>query len=465
MEKLLVVDDDPALLELLQMHFEADSQLIVVTAQTGAEALARARDEAPDVIGLDMRLPDGSGLDFLPQLKRIAGEVPVIVATAHYDMETTIRAMKLGAFDYLHKPFTDISLLDQCIARALEARRASRREVPSVVEASARVGDIVGTSPRMQQVLKEIGRVAASRATVLITGESGTGKELIARVIHDYSDEEGRPFVGINCSAIVDTLLESELFGYERGAFTGANTTKIGKFESAEDGTLFLDEIGDMSLPLQAKLLRVLQEREFERVGGLKRIPLRARVVTATHRDLMAEVARGRFREDLFQRLKVMTIGLPPLRERRADIPPLVRHLLAKINEKMGKNVWMVSDEVMTHLTALPWKGNVRELENALTRAVVLAPGSALLKEHLPARDVAEPPRPGMGEAWTLETFPTLEVIEKAHVLEAVRLANGHKGRICALLGVSRPTLDRKLRQYQSEASANNDVSNRAQND
>jgi len=314
-----------------------------------------------------------------------------------------------------------------------------------------KLGDIVGTSPGMQRLIKEIGKVAASRATVLITGESGTGKELIARVIHNYSYDEARPFVAINCSAIVDTLLESELFGHERGAFTGASAVKLGKFELAEDGTLFLDEIGDMSLALQAKLLRVLQEREFERVGGVKRLKLRARVIAATHRRLGEEVYAGRFREDLYQRLKVITLEIPPLRDRRQDIPALVHHLLERINEKVHKRVTRVPPEVLDHLVRLPWKGNVRELENVLTRAVVLAPGEVLLSEHLPSEaGSGAPERPAnlgyLGE--DPAHVPTLAEAERILILRAMEMARGHKGKVCQMLGISRPTLERKLEKY-----------------
>jgi len=303
----------------------------------------------------------------------------------------------------------------------------------------------------MQRLIKEIGKVAASRATVLITGESGTGKELIARVIHNYSYDESRPFVGINCSAIVDTLLESELFGHEKGAFTGASAVKPGKFELAEDGTLFLDEIGDMSLSLQAKLLRVFQEREFERVGGVKRLKLRARVIAATHRELSVEVQANRFREDLYQRLKVITLEIPPLRERREDIPSLVHHLLEKINEKVHKRVKRVPPEVLEHLVRLPWGGNVRELENVLTRAVVLAPGEVLLSEHLPvATGSGGPEKPAsldyLGD--NPEHVPTLAEAERILILRAMELTRGHKGKACQMLGISRPTLERKLQKY-----------------
>ncbi|QRK04932.1 sigma-54-dependent Fis family transcriptional regulator [Archangium violaceum] len=475
METLLIVDDDLSLLESLKMHFEdieheGAPRYQVVTATSAAEALRVAHEIMPGVVILDMKLPDRTGLDIIEEMKSLCGDARIILVTAFHDMETTIRAMKAGAFDYIHKPFPDLTALDIVVSRALEYRQLSRRAATVNVEtAAARLGDIVGTSPLIQQLVKEIGKVSASRATVLINGESGTGKELIARVIHNYSYDEPKPFIGINCSAIVDTLLESELFGHEKGAFTGANAVKPGKFELAEDGTIFLDEIGDMSLMLQAKLLRVLQEREFERVGGVKRIKLRARVIAATHRHLADEVASGRFREDLYQRLKVITLQIPPLRERREDIPLLVQHLLERINEKVHKRVTRVPPEVLAHLTRLPWRGNVRELENVLTRAVVLAPGEVLLSENLPALEPAQPEHgphtnghahgplaPG-GSA--LPNFlvapiddpsriPTLEEAERMLIELTMNVTKGHKGKTCQILGISRPTLERKLQKY-----------------
>jgi two-component system response regulator AtoC len=286
---------------------------------------------------------------------------------------------------------------------------------------------------------------------VLVTGESGTGKELVARVIHNYSFDDPRPFVGINCSAIVETLLESELFGHERGAFTGATATKPGKFEVAEDGTVFLDEIGDLSPQLQAKLLRVLQEREFERVGGTKRILLQARVIAATHRDLTEEVKAGRFREDLHQRLRVLTLQVPPLRERREDIPLLVKSLLERINSRVHKRVTRVPPEVMEALVRLPWRGNVRELENVLTRAVVLSPAEVLLAESLPRDEPAEQ----AASSWFPPDapLPTLEEAERQLIERALVLTRGHKGRACQMLGISRPTLERKLAKYGTARS------------
>ena len=460
METLLIVDDDLSLLESLKMHFEESEdagapEYQVVSATSAAAALKMAAEYTPSLVILDMMLPDRTGLQIIEEMRALCGDAPILIVTAHHDMETTIRAMKAGAFDYIHKPFTDPAALDLVVARALQVRQLSRRAAAVNFEGLAvKLGDIVGTSPGMQRLIKEIGKVAASRATVLITGESGTGKELIARVIHNYSYDEVRPFVGINCSAIVDTLLESELFGHEKGAFTGASAVKLGKFELAEDGTIFLDEIGDMSLMLQAKLLRVLQEREFERVGGVKRLKLRARVIAATHRSLAEEVQAGRFREDLYQRLKVITLEIPPLRERRQDIPSLVHYLLERINEKVHKRVTRVPPEVLEHLVSLPWKGNVRELENVLIRAVVLAPGEVLLSEHLPSETGGAADKPAslgyLGD--DPEHVPTLAEAERILILRAMQVARGHKGKVCQLLGISRPTLERKLQKYTIQA-------------
>jgi two-component system response regulator AtoC len=463
METLLIVDDDVSLLESLKMHFEdiheeGAPSFHVSTATSAAVALKVAQESTPSLIILDMMLPDRSGLELIEPLKRQCGDAPIVIVTAHHDMETTIRAMKLGAFDYIHKPFSDPAALDLVVSRALKVRQLSRRAASVTVEGTAvRLGDIVGNSQRMQELVKEIGKVAASRATVLISGESGTGKELIARVIHNYTHDDPKPFVGINCSAIVDTLLESELFGHEKGAFTGATQVKPGKFELAEDGTVFLDEIGDMSLMLQAKLLRVLQEREFERVGGVKRIKLRARVIAATHRDLTREVEAGRFREDLHQRLKVITLDIPPLRERRDDIPSLVHHLLTRINEKVHKRVTRVPPEVLEHLVHLPWRGNVRELENVLTRAVVLAPGEVLLSEHLPKvegesglpSEAANGAANFWGASVSPSQIPTLAEAERVLIFRALEATKGHKGKACQILGISRPTLERKLQKYR----------------
>src|SRR3954452_9500093 len=402
MERILIVDDDRSIRELLSMHLEERGYAVSV-ASTGAEGFQLVEETSPSAIILDMRLPDMSGLDLIPELRKRAGEKPVLMITAHHDMSTTILAMKAGAFDYIHKPI-DIEAFDVALDRALEVSRLSKGTDVVSVESQRpfRMDDLVGTSPAMQQLVKDLGRDAASHATILIQGESGTGKELIARVIHSYS-AAARPFIAINCSAIVDTLLESELFGHEKGAFTGAVATKVGKFELADDGSLFLDEIGELSQNLQAKLLRVLQEREVERVGGVRRIPIRARILAATNRDLAGEVHAGRFREDLYQRLKVVTLRLPTLRERVEDIPLLVEHLLQKVNQRLHKNLRRVPREVIEKLQKRAWPGNVRELENVLTRAAVLSQGDLLLEHHLvdetaaPRVDPSPPPAPSSG--------------------------------------------------------------------
>ncbi len=464
MDQILIVDDDASIRELLQMHLE-ERGYGVSTAGTGAEGFRLASEGKPTAIILDMRLPDISGIDLIPELRKHTADVPVLMITAHHDMATTILAMKAGAFDYIHKPI-DIEEFDAALGRALESRRSSVRSDYLAVEPSRpyKMDDIVGASPAMQKLYKDIGKVASTRATVLIQGESGTGKELIARVVHSYS-APSRPFVAVNCAAIVDTLLESELFGHEKGAFTGAVATKPGKFELAEDGSIFLDEIGELSQNLQGKLLRVLQERELERVGGVRRIQVRARILAATNRELESEVDAGRFREDLYQRLKVVTISVPPLRERREDVPLLVEHLLLKINQRLHKTLRRVPREVIEELQRRPWSGNVRELENVLIRAAVLSQGEVLGREAI--GEVQAPGRAthpgGRAHALPAEPLPiapplpappanaqiqTLDDVERAHIERVFALTRGHKGRTCELLGISRPTLERKLRKY-----------------
>jgi two-component system response regulator AtoC len=450
MDSILIVDDDRSIRELLSMHLE-ERGFGVLSAGTGADGV-RLSETPPAAIILDMRLPDASGIDLIPELRKRAPEAPVLMITAHHDMSTTILAMKAGAFDYIHKPI-DIQAFDIALDRALEVRRLSKGTDYLSVEGTRRfnMDDIVGAAPAMQQLFKDVGRVAASKATVLIQGESGTGKELIARVIHSYSAAQ-KPFIAINCSAIVDTLLESELFGHEKGAFTGASQAKPGKFELAEDGSIFLDEIGELSQSLQAKLLRALQEREVERVGGVRRIPIKARILAATNRDLADEVKAGRFREDLYQRLKVVTLRLPSLRERPEDIPLLIEHLLVKINQRLHKNLRRVPREVIEKLQRRSWPGNVRELENVLTRAAVLSQGDMLLEDHLiePQAAHAQAQRIAVDGSSRVQT---LDEVEREHIARVWAMTRGHKGKTCQALGISRPTLERKLRKYRLEVA------------
>ena len=449
-ERILIVDDDHSIRELLSMHLE-ERGYGVVSASTGADGARLAAESQPSAIVLDMRLPDGSGIDLIAALRAQASESPVLMITAHHDASTTILAMKAGAFDYLHKPI-DIVAFDQALDQALEVRRQARGQEYLAVGDAALEG-LVGQAPVMQRLFKDLGKVAGSRANVLIQGETGTGKELVARVLHAYGQSSAgeTPFVAVNCAALVETLLESELFGHEKGAFTGAVQTKQGRFELAGQGTLFLDEIGELSPALQSKLLRVLQEREYERVGGTRSLPVRARVVAATHRDLAAEVQAGRFRADLYQRLKVLTLRVPPLRERRDDIPLLVEHLLGRINQRLHKHLRKVTRAAVGRLQKRDWPGNVRELENVLMRAAVLSQGDVLQDEHLREPGEGDEPlraRTPAGGLPAFEQLQSLEDLERDHVTRVFRITGGHRGRTCAVLGISRPTLERKLKRY-----------------
>jgi two-component system, NtrC family, response regulator AtoC len=368
MASILVIDDDASIAETLDLYLTEEGYS-VRTALTGTDGLNKYVQEPSDVVILDIRLPDVDGFAVLEDLKEENENVKVIMITAFHDMETTINAMKGGAFDYIHKP-VNVDELDLAIRKALKSLEME----PS---RSFRVGDIIGTGNEMREIFKTIGTVSQSRTTVLIYGESGTGKELIAKVIHNNTSPD-EPFIAVNCSAIVETLLESELFGHEKGSFTGAIARKLGKFELARFGTVFLDEISEMSVNLQAKLLRVLQEMEFERVGGKDRVKVNARIMAATNKDLRAMVKEGKFRDDLFYRLNIVSIHLPPLRSRRQDIPPLIDYLLSKINLDLHKKIIGVSGEMMEKFMTYPWPGNVRELENLLVRACVIAKGQVL---------------------------------------------------------------------------------------
>ncbi|MBI4510226.1 MAG: sigma-54-dependent Fis family transcriptional regulator [Deltaproteobacteria bacterium] len=448
MTRVLVVDDDRSIRRTLEKFLQGEGYE-VLTAQAGPEGLDAIRRGVADAVLLDLGLPEMDGLEVLAQVQDLPSPPPIIVCTARDDMQSTVRAVQLGAYDYLVKPL-DVDRLRLLVRRALDSREASRnlRQIVQEVSSGYQVGSIVGKSTAIREIYKAIGAVSMSRTTVLVTGESGTGKELVARAIHYASPDRERPFVAVNCTALARELLESELFGHVRGAFTGAVADKVGRFELAAQGTLFLDEVAEIPLDLQAKLLRVLQERVFERVGDTRSLPLRARVVAATHRDLAAMVREGTFREDLYYRLRVMEIPIPPLRERREDIQLLVDALLAKINRELHKGVRFVAQEAMRLLETYPWPGNVRELENALTRAVVLAKGDVLDLPLLPIGDSqADPQAPQVPHAE--EAVLPLREVEKRHVEHVLRLTGWNKRRACALLDISRPTLDRKIEEYQ----------------
>jgi DNA-binding NtrC family response regulator len=445
--KVLIVDDDRGLNEMLALHFE-DRGYAVSSAATCREAAHRVRADTPDLILLDYQLPDGTGLELLQTLRAEDADVPVVMMTGVHDLELAIQAIKQGALDYVHKPLKT-EALDHTVDKALEHRRLAAQvaALKAAPEPPPSLGDLIGKSDAMLKVSKEIALTAASEAGVLIVGESGTGKEVVARTIHTHSNRQG-PFIAVNSAAIVDTLLESELFGHEKGAFTGAVARKLGKFELARDGTLFLDEIGELALPLQAKLLRVLQEHTFERVGGNQPITTNARIIAASNRDLDEEVREKRFREDLLYRLDVIRIELPPLRERRDDIELLTRGLLGRIGRTLHKPPLRVTEAALARLKAYAWPGNVRELENALTQAMVRARDDLLVPELLPLPEEAVPALAEARLAPAGGRLETLDEVEAAHVQRVLKHTGGHKGRTCEILGISRPALDRKIVKY-----------------
>jgi two-component system response regulator AtoC len=456
---ILVVDDDRSIRRSLE-KFLRDTGYMVTTVDDGAAGLAAIEGGNFDLVLLDLGLPEIDGLEVLVRLQSRESTPPVLVITARDDMRSTVTAIQRGAWDYLVKPL-DIERLKIAVRRAIESRELSQR-IDSLVETMGRdfqVDNIVGRTPAMREVFKTIGHVSASNATALITGESGTGKELVARAIHYNGASRDQPFVAVNCTAFARDLLESELFGHARGAFTGAVADKQGRFALAGTGTLFLDEIGELPLELQTKLLRVLQERTFERVGDPRPIALRARLITATHRDLSLMVREGTFREDLYYRLRVVEIRLPPLRERREDLPSLVEHLLAKITRDQHKRIRYVSREALDLIRAYAWPGNVRELENALTRAVVLTKGEVLEESSLPIRvddeldDVSDP----IGEPEIIaetSVFLSLREVEQRHIAAVLTATGWNKRRSCGILGITRQTLDRKIREYAIERPA-----------
>jgi len=385
MTHLLLIDDDAALLpEQVRATFPAPAHRLEI-AQTGAEGIDRVRRQRPDVVLLDLRLPDVSGIEVYDRIRNIDARIPVIFVTTAKSADTAIEAMKRGAFDYLSKPL-DLQRLRRVVGEATDVARLRAPVVmaEAPLEAVDDAGTMFGGCTAMLDVYKAIGRVAAQDVAVLITGESGTGKELVARAIMQHSARAEGPFLALNCAAIPEALLESELFGHEKGAFTGADRRRIGKFEQCRGGTILLDEIGDMPLPLQAKILRLLQEQTFERLGGNETIRTDVRVIASTHRDLRARSAEEKFRPDLYYRLSVFTIDLPPLRERGEDLAMLVRHYVRRFSREMGREVADVAPETLARLYAHSWPGNVRELQSVLRQALLAASGTTLLPAFLP---------------------------------------------------------------------------------
>jgi nitrogen regulation protein NR(I) len=464
MAKLLLVDDEPNVLYSLKIGLRSN-ELEVITASSGREAIQRARAEQPDTVVLDVRLPDMNGLDVFDQIRQLDPKLPVVIITAFAATDTAIEAMKRGAFEYLLKP-VDLHHIREVVERALELRRM--QNVPTIfdrsneqIDISLEGDQIVGQSSAMQEVYKAIGRIAPQDVTVLVLGESGTGKELAARAIYQHSSRATQPFLVINCAAIPESLLESELFGHEKGAFTGADRKRIGKFEQAQGGTVFLDEIGDMTAATQAKVLRLLQQHQFERLGGSETITVDVRVVAATNRKLDEMVGSGTFREDLLYRLNGFTITMPPLRERKEDIPLLVEYFLRTANRKLQKSVQTITPESMRLIEAHPWPGNVRELQSTIRYAVVQAVGAVITPDCLPAAI-----RPSANGALTVPTKSgeivtlvrqllelddhdiyrkVIQAVDRIVLETVLNHVNGNQVHASDLLGLSRTTLRAKL--------------------
>ena len=456
-----VVDDDQSVRWVLEKALrQADMQ--TRTFERGEHLLDALDKETPDVLITDVRMPGMDGLTLLDRLNRRCPELPVIVVTAHSDLENAVAAYQGGAFEYLPKPFD----VDEAVDLVRKAARQNGHVTPNGSGREQTIPSLIGRAPAMQEVFRSIGRLARSSMTVLITGESGTGKELVARALHQHSPRADKPFVALNTSAIAAELLESELFGHERGAFTGAESRRIGRFEQADGGTLFLDEIGDMSPALQTRLLRVLAESEFYRVGGQASITVDVRVIAATNQDLARAVKEGRFREDLYHRLNVMRIDTPPLRHRRQDIPLLLKHYLADAAQELGTQAKTLHADALDTLTGYDWPGNVRQLVNATRRLTVTAPGSVITAVDIPEDLGGRSTDRGAQDEWTQSLADwaekallgddgkplvqsALPEFEKTLIRVALAKAQGHRQEAAKLLGWGRNTLTRKIRSLE----------------
>lgn len=449
MSTVLIVEDEDKLRRVIELQLKAAGHEVLLAAT--AEIGLRLAEQA-DLILTDLRLPGMDGLALLAQLRRQNLTTPVIVMTAFGTVEAAVEAMKSGASDFLLKPFS-LDHLMTVVGKALEIRalRDENRQLKEELGVRYELDNIIGRSPSMREIFSTVMRVAPTRATVLLAGESGVGKDMIARAIHHHSPRAGRPFVKINCTALPENLMESELFGYEKGAFTGANVSKPGKFEQADTGTVFLDEIGDVPLPVQVKLLRILQEREFERLGSNKTRHIDVRVLAATNVDLRAALEEGTFREDLYYRLNVLPIDIPPLRERKEDIPFLAEHFVRKLAKDIGSPVQSISEGAIQRLSQYYWPGNVRELENVIERSMVLASGNTLEADDI-RLDVEAKARPASAGDSFLPEGTTLEQHEQSIIREALKRANGNKSQAARLLGLTRNALRYRLSQMGLES-------------
>ena len=449
--KILLVDDETAILDTLKILFRGEGYDVAV-ADSGPKALAAMEDEKPDLVLTDIRMPGATGLEVMAAAHEVDPEIPVILMTAQASLQSAVRAVNEGAYYYLQKPFANDELLAIC-KRAAEVRelKAENKRLKKEITRSSRSGAErpVGAADRFSEVLELAETVAATESTVLISGESGTGKEVVARYIHALSERSEGPFLSINCGALPESLLESELFGHVKGAFTGAVRDKDGLLVAGAGGTFFLDEIGEMSPATQVKLLRAIQEREVIPVGATQSVSVDVRIIAATNRDLEEEISRGTFRSDLYYRLNVIQLHLPPLRERREDIPLLAKHFLAHSSEEAGEPRTL-SEDAMKLLTEYDWPGNVRELGNALERAVVVSSRSVIGPDALPERvREAPPPRLAATEA---PANPTMEVIERAYIVWVLQSEGGNKTRAAEVLGIDPSTLYRKLNRYGIDA-------------
>lgn len=458
--RMLVVDDEPNMAWLFRQTFSGKCD--VFSAESGEEALEFVRRQQVDVIILDLRLPGMDGMEVLRLMRQAGVDCPVIIMTAYGQVKSAVRAMKLGAYDYITKPF-DLEELGLVVEGALRYTALAREvtRLKEELQEKFNLSNIVTVSPKMLSVFSIVEKVSATDVSVLIQGESGTGKELVARAIHYASPRRDKPFVPVNCAALPENLLESELFGYEEGAFTGAKRRKPGKFEMASGGTLFLDEVGDLPPAVQPKILRVLEERIVDRLGGTRRIPVDVRVVAATNRDLKTEVQEGRFRQDLYFRLAVIPISIPPLRERREDIPVLVKHFLKEFCEKRGKPAPEVDEKAMNLLLSYSWPGNVRELRNAMEQISLLCDKGIILRKDLPllfGQEMSEDD-PGQSDSASQGSFQPADTLRerKSHLIseaesEAIRRAleacGGNRTRAAKRLGISRRTLQLKIKRY-----------------
>jgi DNA-binding NtrC family response regulator len=444
--KILVVDDDLGMRDTLEAVLIAEGYEVKV-ATNGVETENVLKRDSFDLTLLDFKMPDCTGIELLPRIKKLAPNMPIVMMTAYGTVKVAVEAVKQGAFDFITKPF-ELEEMQLLIKKALEMKKLTEEnhELRMMLKEKFIFKNIVGTSMKMQEVFEIVKKVANYDVTILITGESGTGKELVAQAIHFNSPRREKPFIKLNCAALPEALLESELFGYDKGAFTGAVTSKPGRFELAEGGTLFLDEIGDTSLNMQAKLLRVIQEKEYERVGGRQTLKADVRILAATNKDLKQEVEEKGFREDLYYRLNVVPVHLAPLRERKEDIPALVYHFIKELNLLFQKDLALVSGEAMACLSRYNWPGNIRELKNILEKAVLLGEGKVLLVEHLPVEI-----RIYNGKSSTDKGTETtsLDNLEKDHINQVLLDVKWNQSKAAELLGIHRNTLREKIKKFK----------------